>query len=273
MVSLWSFLKLLLMLVREYYFSVENLCKDIFLRKHMDSKGFVYLSVIAEFNRIKQLTTDMELIKLVCYQSKTIEFRIGLDGKDRLRRREGWEQWVLGIPERDPSAQNDGPDELHNPPIPHPNGFDQSGMPRFTEMVAGSPTGLAPLPNGAPYPAVNGIHSENPQNASMAPEDSIPNGLMAEGLNGFAAPNGHTNEISTKTVSGEPDSFSDEQVENLTVVVRKQDQSQTPALPPAASRTFSNGSLDSRSGMLDETEKTIGRQASLKANGTGPSQG
>ncbi|OCK78937.1 hypothetical protein K432DRAFT_279072, partial [Lepidopterella palustris CBS 459.81] len=46
--------------VREYYFSVDNLCKDMFLRKRMDSKGFVLLSVIAEFNRIKQLTPDIE---------------------------------------------------------------------------------------------------------------------------------------------------------------------------------------------------------------------
>ncbi len=85
-----QYLKRALILVREYYFSVENLCKDIYLRKHMDSKGFVYLSFIAEFNRIKQLTTDMELIKLVCYQSRIIEFSVGLDGKERLRRREGW---------------------------------------------------------------------------------------------------------------------------------------------------------------------------------------
>ncbi|KAF2798338.1 hypothetical protein K505DRAFT_357613 [Melanomma pulvis-pyrius CBS 109.77] len=248
----------------EYYFSVENLCKDIYLRKHMDSKGFVYLGFIAEFNRIKQLTTDMELIKLVCYQSRIIEFRVGLDGKERLRRREGWEQWVMGMSERDASAQNDGPDELHNPPVPHPNGFDMSGMPRFPDMSAVSPTGPAPFANEALYPIVNGGH---------ASPDVLPNGSVAEGLNGSVVPNGLPIEISTKTVSGESDSFSDEQVENLTVVVRKQDQPQTQALPPAALRTFSNGTIDSRSSLQDETEQIAGRQSGLKVNGTGPPQG
>ena len=31
----------------EYYFSIENLCKDLFLRKHMDSEGFVNLPILA----------------------------------------------------------------------------------------------------------------------------------------------------------------------------------------------------------------------------------
>ena len=47
--------------------------------------------------------TDVELIKAVCYQSRTIEFRIGQDGKDRLRVRENWVKWVLPPHERDPS--------------------------------------------------------------------------------------------------------------------------------------------------------------------------
>lgn len=250
----------------EYYFSVENLCKDIFLRKHMDSKGFVYLSVIADFNRIKQLTTDLELIKYVCYQSRIIEFRIGHDGKDRLRRREGWEQWVLGISERDPSAQNDGPEELHNPPVPHPNGFDQVPLPPFPGMPAGSPTGPAP------YPMMNGMHPGPLHESSTPTSDTLLNEPPTDGINGFAGANGHTVETS-KAVSGEPDSFSDEQVETLSVIVRKQDQSHAPMLPPSATRTFSNGSIDSKSGVLDEPGKMDGRHSALKVNGTSPSQG
>ncbi|EMS62741.1 hypothetical protein TRIUR3_31616 [Triticum urartu] len=40
----------------DYYFSDENLCKDIFLRRHMDDRGWVPLSLIAGFN---QLTLDV----------------------------------------------------------------------------------------------------------------------------------------------------------------------------------------------------------------------
>eukprot|EP00613_Pedinella_sp_CCMP2098_P070280 CAMPEP_0171930000 /NCGR_PEP_ID=MMETSP0993-20121228/28142_1 /TAXON_ID=483369 /ORGANISM="non described non described, Strain CCMP2098" /LENGTH=1182 /DNA_ID=CAMNT_0012569677 /DNA_START=26 /DNA_END=3574 /DNA_ORIENTATION=- len=37
----------------EYYFSAQNLCRDVYLRKHMDHLGFVSLATIAEFNKIK----------------------------------------------------------------------------------------------------------------------------------------------------------------------------------------------------------------------------
>ena len=35
----------------EYYFSTENLTKDIFLRRKMDPEGCIPLSLIATFNR------------------------------------------------------------------------------------------------------------------------------------------------------------------------------------------------------------------------------
>ncbi|KAF2447412.1 hypothetical protein P171DRAFT_452708 [Karstenula rhodostoma CBS 690.94] len=186
----------------EYYFSLDNLCKDMYLRKHMDSKGFVFLSFISEFNRIKHLTTDLELIKLVCYQSRAIEFRVGHDGKDRLRVRENWQQWVLPVEERDSSAQNEGPEELYNPPIPHPNGFDPNGNPRYPDMSTTSPSGPGP------HPTANGFQPGAPQHVSATTSENVPNGVNAEQVNGDAIPNGHPIDNSTKAVSGEPDSFS-----------------------------------------------------------------
>jgi hypothetical protein len=46
----------------EYYFSVENLCKDLYLRRQMDNEGYVLLSEIAQFNRVKHITTDIRLV-------------------------------------------------------------------------------------------------------------------------------------------------------------------------------------------------------------------
>ena len=37
----------------EYYFSIENLCKDMYLRKRMDSQGFVHLHFVTAFKRIR----------------------------------------------------------------------------------------------------------------------------------------------------------------------------------------------------------------------------
>lgn len=256
-------LNLVLTPYREYYFSVDNLCKDMFLRKHMDSKGFVFLDLIARFKRITHLTTDMELIKWACYHSHVIDFRVGHDGKDRLRRREGWEQWVLGMGDRDASAQNDGPDELHHPPVPHPTEVDQSGL-AYHGVPLGSPT--QPLP----HQQVNGVQPTSGTESVMRASDNIANGQTTNGINGFAGSNGHL-ETSTKAVSGEPDSFSDAQVETLSVIVRKQELPQVPTSLPSAARTaFSNGSVDSKSPVADDSLQTDGRQP---VSGTNPGQG
>ncbi|KAL4913579.1 hypothetical protein BDW62DRAFT_160301 [Aspergillus aurantiobrunneus] len=104
----WSIMSMITMQL-EYYFSVDNLCKDIYLRKHMDSQGFVPLSVIAGFKRVKQMTEDFELLRHVSRQLKAAEYYAGEDGVDRLRPRDKPEQWVLALDLRDPSAQNAGP--------------------------------------------------------------------------------------------------------------------------------------------------------------------
>ncbi|KAL2353928.1 hypothetical protein BJ546DRAFT_1062018 [Cryomyces antarcticus] len=212
----------------EYYFSVDNLCKDMFLRKHMDSQGFVFLSVIAEFRRIKQLTTDMELIKFVCLQSPDTEFRVGVDGRDRLRRKDGWEQWILAMPERDPSARNDGPSQVERPPMPHPRVFD----PQYVASQSASPTGAAfpqglqgpqGPPHDAPYQSLNGVASTFvPAHAAAVHETSngtYPGG-MVNGANGTSLARQHPYAaLDSGNIEG--DSFPDAQIETLTVVVKQ----------------------------------------------------
>ncbi|KAH3906175.1 hypothetical protein HBH56_209510 [Parastagonospora nodorum] len=176
----------------DYYFSVDNLLKDMYLRRKMDSQGFVSLEFIAGFNRIKHLSTDLELIKLVCQQSKVVQYRTGEDGQDRLRRREGWEQWVLTMADRDPVAQNDGPKELHQPPVPQPAGFDQSGAPQWP-MSAVEPTG--PIVSSASISPMNGYGHGSDQDKEIM-NDSTTNGSVAKESNGV--PNGHPVETSIK---------------------------------------------------------------------------
>ena len=117
-------MKPLLTHLREYYFSVDNLLKDMFLRERMDSQGFVFLHVLSNFNRMKQLKEGMkienEVIRFACYESRILELVTGHDGVDRVRKAEGWEQWVLKIEDRDPSAQNEGPAQLQSPTFVHP---------------------------------------------------------------------------------------------------------------------------------------------------------
>ncbi|KAI0523269.1 hypothetical protein KFK09_005664 [Dendrobium nobile] len=42
----------------DYYFSLENLCKDLYLRQNMDEQGWVPISLIAGFNRVSMLETE-----------------------------------------------------------------------------------------------------------------------------------------------------------------------------------------------------------------------
>ncbi|KAF9102965.1 La ribonucleoprotein domain member 1 [Mortierella sp. GBA35] len=83
-------LKTFILQQMEYYFSVENLCKDVYMRNQMDSEGFVPLSLVANFNRVKYLTTDHALIKDTLKTSKEIETK-----GDKIRRRGDWATWVF----------------------------------------------------------------------------------------------------------------------------------------------------------------------------------
>ncbi|KAI8097489.1 uncharacterized protein BX664DRAFT_276251 [Halteromyces radiatus] len=83
----------------EYYFSIDNLCKDIYLRTQMDKNGFIDLAFLANFNRVKGLSTDLSLIRDALTQSQVVE----VTSDNKIRKREGWEMWIL--PPR-PSANN-----------------------------------------------------------------------------------------------------------------------------------------------------------------------
>lgn len=90
-----------LLLQVEYYFSVQNLCRDIFLRSKMDDEGWIAGSVIAGFNRVRMLTPDLAVIVSALADSSTVE--LSPDGL-LLRPRDNWRNWVLPVEQRDPTA-------------------------------------------------------------------------------------------------------------------------------------------------------------------------
>ncbi|KAE8144156.1 hypothetical protein BDV25DRAFT_111270 [Aspergillus avenaceus] len=143
----------------EYYFSVDNLCKDMFLRKHMDSQGYVPLMFIAGFKRIKNLTEDFEFLRHVSRQLRNVEYVQSEDGTDRLRPREKWDQWVLPTEQRDASAQHDGP------LFSNPSKLDEAAVQQ--NHADGAINGSAPLVNGTSEP-----HLSKTPLSSTAPEFS-----------------------------------------------------------------------------------------------------
>ncbi|KAK0311022.1 hypothetical protein LTR82_014471 [Friedmanniomyces endolithicus] len=256
----------------EYYFSIDNLLKDMFLRKNMDSQGFVFLDLVASFNRIKQLTQDRSLLKEVCLASETIEIRVGEDGKERLRRHDGYEQFLLPIEQRDPAAQNDGPKQLQPPERSHLPAF--GAMPGRGLANAGFPgmqprydrrsyDGGFPAMNGGPpqFTAFAGVPEAQPYAEMTNGEDTRGRAEKSPTQDGQTPP--MPQPVPNTEKDAEPDAFPDDQVTILTVMVRvKKD----PPFFSEATRTFSNGSIDSRS-IFAELEKAKEPQAASTPNG------
>ena len=249
---------------REYYFSVGNLCRDTFLRQHMDSQGFVFLTVLTNFNRIKQLTSDAQLVRMVCACAPSIEFRTGLDGLDRVRKSEDWEHWVLDPTQRDPSVQSPTPVELQPPQMPQyditaaPYPYGQITGPWMDPGVQQPGWARSEEPNGhgldgtvpSFYPAAskrqsfgtiekasnNGPMTSTPLSAAVpefSPNPTFPN---------------HEGDNPVNPSSSLESVFSDERVQSLTLVIRDKRASAIPPRGPrfarASSRTFFNGSVD-----------------------------
>lgn len=58
---------------REYYFSADNLQKDFFLRRKMDNEGFLPVTLIAGFPRVRTLSLDIILITNSLKDSDKVE--------------------------------------------------------------------------------------------------------------------------------------------------------------------------------------------------------
>lgn len=74
----------------DYYFSNENLIKDIYLRQNMDEQGWVPVKLIAGFKKVKLLTENIQLILEAVRTSTVVEVQ-----GDKLRKRGDWMKWIM----------------------------------------------------------------------------------------------------------------------------------------------------------------------------------
>lgn len=74
----------------DYYFSSENLIKDIYLRQNMDDQGWVPIKLIAGFNKVLNLTDNIQLILDSVRMSTIVEVQ-----GDKVRRRNDWLRWLV----------------------------------------------------------------------------------------------------------------------------------------------------------------------------------
>ncbi|XP_047013791.1 la-related protein 1B isoform X2 [Ictalurus punctatus] len=130
----------------EYYFSLRNLERDFFLRRKMDAKGFLPISLIAGFRRIQALTTDVSLIMEAVKSSDVVEL---VD--EQIRRKDDPEHWPIPGPPAN-SSHTDFSQLIHCPEfIPGQT---------FTSLTAVS-TSPANQTAVEPPPATNGQLNDN----------------------------------------------------------------------------------------------------------------
>jgi la-related protein 1 len=285
----------------EYYFSIENLCKDMYLRSHMDSQGWVPLTVVAGFNRIKSLTEDMNLIRYVCQTSRTIEFRPGDDGTDRVRKVDKWDQWILDFDQRQAHAQNDGPPPLqgnHSPQRINPifpsmsqmtsptwapgsfyNGyaeapsFNPAGPLSETQNTSPPVSGNLPdIPPSEEFSLSNGRAEVSPDKPADVPCPSSPSLIQNTVTNGSSPANDSVAAVSAHTPTspqeiGVENAFSNERMNELHVCVRHPTDHFQPPFVTSAARTFSHGSIDDQ---LPVNAQTANSMPSLRGGGGSP---
>ncbi|XWS74257.1 hypothetical protein CRYUN_Cryun02cG0200000 [Craigia yunnanensis] len=73
----------------EYYFSDENLQNDHYLISLMDDQGWVPISTIADFKRVKRMSTDIQFILDALLSSSTVEVQ-----GYKIRRHDEWSKWI-----------------------------------------------------------------------------------------------------------------------------------------------------------------------------------
>mmetsp|Transcript_11420 Transcript_11420/g.20119 ORF Transcript_11420/g.20119 Transcript_11420/m.20119 type:complete len:1059 (+) Transcript_11420:136-3312(+) len=121
----------------EYYFSLDNLCKDIFLRSKMDEQGYISLEVVAAFNRVRMLTPDPNLIVESLHDSSVVEMAAG---GQLLRAKDTWQQWVLPAQQREPVASKptvQQSQEAAQPQQPSSSSVAQAAQPATAQQAGG----------------------------------------------------------------------------------------------------------------------------------------
>jgi len=126
----------------EYYFSVDNLKTDMFLRHSMDSSGWVPIGVVCSFNRVRLLTTEQDDIIKAVEGSRGVE--VSLD-EMMLRTKFCPERWPLRT-----SLKLDAPEFVPQPRTASASGFSKElralVAPRTRHSLSVSETHRPPQP-------------------------------------------------------------------------------------------------------------------------------
>lgn len=101
----------------EFYFSPDNLVRDIFLRQHMDVDGFVPLAFVGSFQAVYSVHQDYLSLLEAMKDSELVELDLE---NEKVRLRDGWQKWLwpnadggYGVPRYIKAAMDD--DDVEQP--------------------------------------------------------------------------------------------------------------------------------------------------------------
>ncbi|VEU23686.1 DEKNAAC104876 [Brettanomyces naardenensis] len=102
----------------DYYFSPQNLIKDIFLRKNMNDEGFLPLTVVAAFYRVSAMSfNDINAVIECLDRCKNLEYGLieGENGEKfyKVRPIDNPHQWILSEDQRTAAGRNSTAPSIH----------------------------------------------------------------------------------------------------------------------------------------------------------------
>ncbi|KAI3461183.1 hypothetical protein Pfo_017846 [Paulownia fortunei] len=131
----------------EYYFSNENLHNDHYLISLMDNQGWVPISTIADFKRVKRMNAEIPFILDALQASETIEVQ-----GEKVRRRNEWSKWIpaslisksssldRNALNKDDDSENKRDSSEGTMELPSPNGSSVDRLPLSADIIKTSIT-------------------------------------------------------------------------------------------------------------------------------------
>ncbi|RWS26161.1 hypothetical protein B4U80_08458 [Leptotrombidium deliense] len=123
----------------EYYFSEENLQRDFFLRRKMDSEGYLPVSLIASFQRVQALTQDILLLVEALESSTEVDLS---EDRSKVRTKNDPQKWPI-FAMRFPLSANETGDSVKAGDSGNANGSGASSdlHPDVPDFIPGQPYG------------------------------------------------------------------------------------------------------------------------------------
>uniref|UniRef100_A0A0K8S4M9 La-related protein 1 n=3 Tax=Lygus hesperus TaxID=30085 RepID=A0A0K8S4M9_LYGHE len=243
----------------EYYFSEENLEKDLFIRRKMDDEGYIPVTLIASFYRVRSLTPDLNKILSAIKASNQLE----LVHNTKVRSKNDPTRWPI-------------PDTVGNPVFissTHPLAMHPLGQPVVQiPLHNNQPSHLPRAYNSFPLPVVapphlsysSGSDNLNPDVPEFVPV-TFTNGLGGDKEKEVKPNQGNGRGDASSNVSSSPSKLSEMPAASTSPINLNHGDA-----PMSASEAISSGSPNARnatplSGNVDDWHE-VKRKKSITGN-------